>query len=176
MGGNPVDKTYKSSKLKNDYTLAYKRHDSINYLCLIKDGKETEVGEHESDTSMSLDVLGYPYADFGETLVIATHLGANPIKIEIINKSDGGTLMYGATPFYTDTVKKIMLFEGSYRRGGKIILYDFNTGKSELFIAPKNTHCFCCYCWKLISLTDTELKIEYINMEHEKTVKTYSRK
>lgn len=173
--GNPKDTTYKSIKLKDGYTLAYKRHDSINYLCLINGGKETEIAEDESDTGMSLDVLGYPYADFGNTFVLATHIGANPIKIEIINKSSGGMLMYGATPFYMDTIKRIMMFEGTYRRGGKLILYDFNTGKSELYIAPQDTPCFCCFCWKLRSLTDTEIKIEYLNMKYEKVVKTYTR-
>jgi hypothetical protein len=176
IGSNHVDKTYKSVKLKNGYTLAYKRYDSINYLCLIKDGKETEVSEHESDTTMPLDVLGYTYADFGNTFVLATHLEANPIKIEIIDKSTGGTIMYGATPFYTDSIKKIMMFEGTYRRGGKLILYNFNTGKSELYIAPRETPCFCCFCWKVLSLTDAEIKIEFLNMKYEKVVKVYTRK
>ncbi len=169
------DTIYKSIKLKGGYAFAYKRHDSIVYSCLIKDGKETEVSEDETDTSMSLDVLGYPYADFDSTFVLATHIEANPIKIEIINKLTGGTMMYGATPFYMDTAKKIMMFEGTYRRGGKLILYDFNTGKSELFNAPRETPCFCCFCWKCLSLTDSEIKIEYLNMKYEKVVKTYSR-
>lgn len=175
MGSSHKDTTYKSSMLKGGYTLAYKRHDSINYLCLIKDGKETEVSEHESDTNMPLDVLGYPYADFGNTFVIATHIGADPIKIEVIDKSTGGTIMYGASPFYTDTVKKLMMFEGTYRRGGNLILYDFTTGKSELYPSPRNTPCFCCFCWKLISLTDTEIKIEYLDMNYRKVIKTYQR-
>jgi hypothetical protein len=175
MGINHRDTTYKSSKLKDGYTLAYKKHDSINYLCLIKDGKETEVSEHESDSNLSLDVLGYVYADFENTFVIATHIDANPIKIEVIDKGTGGTIMYGASPFYTDTVKNLMMFEGSYRRGGKLILYDFNTGKSELFLAPKETPCFCCFCWKLISLADNEIQIEYLDMNYKKAIIKYAR-
>ncbi|HTA26672.1 MAG TPA: OmpA family protein [Bacteroidia bacterium] len=170
------EKIYKTEVLKSGYTLIYKKYDSINYLCLRKDFIENEVSEHESDTALPLDVLGYVYRDFDSVFVIATHLQANPIKIEIINKRTGGTIMYGATPFYMDTVKNIMMFEGTYRRGGKLILYDFNTGKSELYNAPKETHCFCCYCWKVLSLTDSEIKIEYLNMKDEPTVITYSRK
>jgi len=173
---NPKDTTYKSIKLKDGYTFAYKRHDSIIYACLIKDGKETELSEDESDTGMSLEVLGYPYADFGKTFVLATHVETNPIKIEVLDKSTGGMLMYGATPFYMDTIKRIMMFEGTGRRWGKLILYDFNSGKSELYIAPHETPCFCCFCWKVISLTDAEIKIEYLNMKYEKVIKSYSRK
>jgi len=135
-----------------------------------------EVVDDEGDTTMSLDALGYVYADFDKVFVLATHIGANPIGIQIIDKSTGSATMYGATPFYTDTAKGIMLFEGNHRRAGKLILYDFNTGKSELFLAPRDTPCFCCFCWKLISLTDAEIKIEYLNMNYKKVIKTYSRK
>ena len=173
---NPKDTTYKSIKLKDGYTFAYKRHDSIIYACLIKDGKETELSEDESDTGMSLDMLGYPYADFGKTFVLATHIETNPIKIEVIDKNTGSMLMYGATPFYMDTVKKIMMFEGTGRRWSKLILYNFSTGKSELFDRPHETPCFCCFCWKVLSLTDAEIKIEYLNMKYEKVSTTYSRK
>ncbi len=169
------EKIYKKQELKSGYTLIYKKHDSINYLCIRKDFIENEVSEHESDTSMKLDVLGYVYADFDSTVVIATHLEANPIKIEIINKRTGGNMMYGTTPFYMDTVKNIMMFEGSYRRGGKLIVYDFTTGKSELYNAPRETPCFCCFCWKVLSITDSEIKIEYLNMKYEKTEITYQR-
>ncbi len=170
MGGSHRDTIYKTSPLKNGYTLAYKKHDSINYVCLIKDGKETEVSEHESDTTMPLDVLGYLYADFGNSFVLATHIGAEPVKVEVIDKTTGGTIMYGASPFYTDTVKGLMMFEGSYRRRGKLILYDFNTNKSEQYLAPQETRCFCCFCWKLISLTDGEIKINYLDMNYKEAV------
>jgi OOP family OmpA-OmpF porin len=170
------EKIYKTQALKSGYTLIYKKHDSINYLCLRRDFKEVEVSEHESDTTMKLDVLGYVYADFDSAVVIATHLEANPIKIEIINKRTGNNMMYGATPFYLDTVKNIMMFEGTYRRGGKLIVYDFKTGKSELYNDPRETPCFCCFCWKVLSLTDSEIKIEYLNMKYEKTEITYPRK
>jgi len=106
---------------------------------------------------------------------LAIHIDADPIQIEIIDKKTGGTIMYGASPIYTDTVKGIMLLDGNHRRSGKLILYDFNTGKSELFIEPRETPCPCCFCWKLISLTDAELKIEYLNMKYEKVIKTYPR-
>jgi len=175
FGENPKDTIYKRIKMKDGYTFACKRHDSIKYVCLIKDGKETEVSESEGDTNMSLDALGYPYADFGNTFVLATHIETNPIKVEIIDKKTGGMLMYGATPFYMDTAKRIMMFEGIGRRRGKLILYDFNTGKSELYVAPRETPCFCCFCWKLLSLTDAEIKIEYLNMEYEKVDITYPR-
>ncbi len=175
FGGNPKDIIFKSHVLKGGYTLEYKRHDSINYACLVKDGKEAEVSEHESDTNMPLDLLGKLYADFDSTFVMTTHIGADPIKIEIINKINGATVMYGASPFYLDTVKNLMMFEGSYRRRGKLILYNFNTNKTEVYVAPQDTHCFCCFCWKLISLTPTEIQIEYLNMNHEKVIKTYQR-
>ena len=121
-------------------------------------------------------MLGYVYKDFDSVAVIATHLQANPIKVEIVNKRTGGNILYGATPFYMDTVKNIMMFEGTYRRGGKLIVYDFNTGKSELYNAPRETPCFCCFCWKVLSLTDAEIKIEYLNMQYQPTVITYQRK
>lgn len=169
------EKIYKKQALKSGYTLIYKKHDSINYLCLRKDFNEVEVSEQESDTTMPLDVLGYVYADFDSSVVIATHLEANPINIEIINKRTGNNMMYGSTPFYMDTIKNIMMFEGSYRRSGKLILYNFKTGTSELYNAPRETPCFCCFCWKVLSLTDSEIKIEYLNMKYEKTEITYQR-
>jgi hypothetical protein len=175
MAGSRKDTIYKSYNLKHGYKLLIKRHDSINYSCIVKNGEETEVSEDEADTSMPLEVLGYPYADFDSTFVIAIHIQANPVRIEIIKKSNGGTVMYGASPFYLDTLNSLMMFEGSYRRGGKLILYNFKTGKTELFLAPKDTHCFCCSCWKLAGLTDKEVKIEYLNMKHESVIKTYER-
>ena len=170
------EKIFKTEQLKSGYTLIYKRHDSLNYMCIRKDFIENEVSEHESDTTLSLNVLGGVYKDFDSTVVITTHLEANPIKVEIINKRTGEAILYGATPFYMDTVKNIMMFEGTYRRGGKLIVYDFNTGKSELYNAPRETPCFCCFCWKVLSLTDAEIKIEYLNMEYQPTVITYTRK
>lgn len=174
--GHPVHKTYKSVPLKGGYTLAYKQFDSINYLCLIKDGKETEIPEHESDTNMQLDVLGYLYADFANAFVVATHIGADPIKVEIVDKKTGNIILYGATPFYTDTVHNLMMFEGTYRRAGKLILYDFNTGKAEQYFAPRDTHCFCCFCWKLITINDASFTIEYINTKKQEAIITYARK
>lgn len=176
FGSNPINKTYKTQALKNGYTLAFKRHDSINYACLIKDGKEVEISEDEADTTMPLEALGYLYADFPNCLVLATHHQTDPIKIEVIDKLTGLSLMHGASPFYQDTVNGIMLFEGMYSKQGKIILYDFNTGKYELYNAPRQTPCFCCFCWKLLTLTDSEIKIEYLDMNYQKAVKTYSRK
>lgn len=175
LGGNPKDTTYKTSKLKNGYTFAFKRHDSIVYACLIKDGKEMEVVDDEGDTTMSLDALGYVYADFDKEFILATHIGTNPIEIQIVDKNTGAATMYGASPFYTDTVKGVILFEGNHRRAGKLILYDFNTGKSELFLAPRDTPCFCCFCWKLISLTDAEIQIEYLDMNYKKAIIKYAR-
>ncbi len=169
------EKIYKTQPLKSGYMLVYKKHDSLNYLCLRKDFIENEVSEHESDTTLSLNVLGYVYKDFDSVVVVATHLEANPIKVEIVNKRTGGDILYGATPFYMDTVKNIMMFEGTYRRGGKLILYDFNTGKSELYNAPRETPCFCCFCWKVLSVTDAEIKIEYLNMQYQPTEITYPR-
>jgi hypothetical protein len=175
LGRSHKDTIYKSQKIKSGYTFALKRHDSIKYACLIKDGKETEVVDDEGDTDMDINALGYVYADFDKVFVLATHIGANPIEIQIVDKSTGGAVMYGASPIYTDTVKGIMLFDGNHRRSGKLILYDFNTGKSELFIEPRKTPCPCCFCWKFISLTDTELKVEYLNMKYEKVQKVYIR-
>ena len=87
MGGTHKDTIYKSSKLKGGYTFAFKRHDSIIYACLIKDGKEIEVVDDEADTTMPLRSLGYVYADFDKVFVLATHFEANPIEIQIVDKS-----------------------------------------------------------------------------------------
>lgn len=176
LAGNHRDTVYRTSPLKNGYTFALKKHDSIIYACLIKDGKEIELVDDEADTTMPLSSLGYVYADFDKVFVLATHIEANPIEIQLVDKSTGAATMYGATPFYTDTVKKVMMFEGNHRRAGKLILYDFNTGKSEQYPVPRDTHCFCCFCWKVISITDSEIKIDYLDMNNKEAVKTYSRK
>ena len=115
LGRGHKDTIYQSLKLKGGYTFALKRHDSIIYACLIKDGKEIEVVDDEGDTNMSLNSLGYVYADFDKVFVLATHIEANPIEIQIVDKSTGGATMYGATPFYMDTAKKLMMFEGNHR-------------------------------------------------------------
>jgi len=84
-------------------------------------------------------------------------------------------MIWGKTPFYTDTLKQFMLFEGMYGKAGKLILYDFINEKYELFKSPTDTKCFCCSCWKFVSLTAQELQIEYINLQNQSVVKSYVR-
>src|ERR1700677_2476879 len=102
MGSNHRDTTYQSTKLKGGYTFVFKKHDSIIYACLIKDarpddpvgrGKEIEVVDDEADTTMPISSLGYVYADYEKVFVLATHEGANPIEIQIVDKSTGGATM-----------------------------------------------------------------------------------
>ncbi len=163
-------------KLKNGYRLVYKATDTAN-IVLVEKGKESNnVGEQQADPKMPLEVLGYLYADFDNTFALATHIDADPIKIVVFDKKTGGMLIYGKSPFYLDTIKGILMYEGAYGKAGKLVLYDSRTGKSELFQAPNDTPCFCCCCWKTVELTDKELKIEYMNMKNEKIVKTYERK
>ncbi|HXB12803.1 MAG TPA: hypothetical protein VNZ45_12505 [Bacteroidia bacterium] len=170
------DSIVKTFKLKNGYRLVYKATDTAN-IVLVEKGKESNnVGEQQADPKMPLEVLGYLYADFENTFALATHIDADPIKIVVFDKKTGGMLIYGKSPFYLDTIKGILMYEGAYGKAGKLVLYDSRTGKSELFQAPNDTPCFCCCCWKTVELTDKELKIEYMNMKNEKTIKIYARK
>jgi hypothetical protein len=171
------DSIIKTIPLKHGYKLVYKATDTANFV-LVEKGKESnEVGEEQADPKMPIDVLGYLYADFDKTFVLATHMGANPIKVVVYDKKTGGMQVYGVTPFYLDTLKGIMLYEGAYGKAGKIILYDSKTNKTELYPAPLNdTSCFGYCCWKVASITDTELKIEYYNLKNEKMIKSYTRK
>lgn len=168
------DSIIKSQKLKNGYTLLYKATDTGNIVLVEKGAISNVAGEEIADLKMSLDVLGYLYADFDNTFALATHEGANPIKVVVYDKKSGGMLVYGKTPFYLDTLSGIMMYEGAYGKAGKLVLYDSKTGKTELFIAP-DTPCFCCCCWKAIDVTNTEVEIEYIDMKNEKAMKTFPR-
>jgi hypothetical protein len=170
------DSTIKTVGLKSGYKLAYKKLDSIIFIAVEKDKSSIELGEGEADAKMPLDVLGYLYADFDKYFAVAVHIDANPIKVSIYDKTTGGLLMYGLTPFYVDTLKGLLMYEGAYGKKGKLILFDAKTGKAKLFDAPTDTPCFCCFCWKVTEITDAEIKIEYINLKQQKVVKTYERK
>jgi hypothetical protein len=170
------DSLLKVYKLKSNYQLAYRQHDSILFIAIEKGNSSIELAEGEEDTSMHIEALGYPYADFDSSFAIATHLGANPVKVAIYNKSSGGMLMYGGTPFYLDTVKGLLMYEGAYGKYGKLILFNAKKGKAEMFVAPNDNGCFGFGCWKVEGITDIEIKIEYLNAKQESVVKTYSRK
>jgi len=132
---------------------------------------------NSAEKSLGLAALGYVYADFEKTYIMATHLEADPVKFEVIEKATGQTILYGQSVFYKDTVKKLLMFDGLYGKGrGKLVLFNTKTNNAEYFPAPTNTPCFCCFCWKVTSLTDTEVQIQYENLKHEKVIKTYSRK
>jgi hypothetical protein len=170
------DTIYKTYQLKGGYTLEVKSigTDSIGTV-LIK-GKNSSV-LNSAETKLGLDVLGYVYADFDNTYIMMTHVDVEPVKFEVIDKAQGQTIIYGQSPFYRDTVKQLMMFDGMYGKGrGHLVLYNFKTNKAEYFIAPTDTPCFCCFCWKVAKLTDAEVQIEYENLKHEKVLKSYPRK
>jgi len=169
------DSTIKVVSLKGGYKLAYKKFDSIIFIAVEKGKTSTELGEGEADAKMPLETLGYLYADFERYFAVAVHIDAKPIKISIYDKTTGGLLMYGLTPFYVDTAKGLLMYEGAYGKKGKLILFDAKTGKGKLFDAPTDTDCFGYCCWKVVNVNDKELELDYINKQHEKVVKTYER-
>jgi hypothetical protein len=176
FGYSHKDTIYKTYKLKGGYTLEIKSvgNDSIGTV-LVK-GKDSNV-LNSAETKLGLAVLGYVYADFDSTYIMMTHKDADPVLFELIDKASGQTIIYGQSPFYRDTIKQIMMFDGMYGKGrGKFVLYNFKTNHAEYFTAPTDTPCFCCFCWKLIELTNTEVKIQYENLKHEKVLKSYPRK
>jgi hypothetical protein len=171
----PKDTIIKSQMLKGGYRLAYRHNDSINYLAIEKGTMSNELGEGEADASMPLETLGYLYVDFENYFAIVIHTDVKPLKVSIYDKT-GRLLVYGLTPFYVDTVKGLLMYEGAYGKKGKLILFNANTGKAQLLDAPTDTDCFGYCCWKVVGVTDAEIKIDYINKKQEKVVKTYERK
>ncbi|NNM95557.1 MAG: hypothetical protein HKL88_08870 [Bacteroidia bacterium] len=171
-----TDSIIKSINLKRGYTLVYRHTDTANLVLIEKGGISNEAGEEQADPKMPLDVLGSLYADFDNTFALITHLPDSPLKITIYDKKTGGMLVYGKTPFYLDTIRGLMMYEGAYGKAGMLVLYDSKNGKTELYLAPADTPCFCCCCWKATEVSDKEIKIEYINMNYEKAVKVYERK
>jgi len=132
---------------------------------------------NSAEKNLGVAALGYVYADFDKTYIMATHLEANPVTFEVIVKATGQTILYGQSVFYKDTLTHLLMFDGLYGKGrGKLVLFNTNTNKAEYFPAPTDTPCFCCFCWKVKSLTETEVQIEYENLKHEKVIKTYPRK
>lgn len=170
------DSIIRSQKLKNGYTLVYKATDTANLVLVERNGISNEAGEEQADPKMPLDVLGYLYADFENTFALVTHLADSPLKVTIYDKKTGGMLYYGNTPFYLDTLRGIMMYEGAYGKAGTLILYDAQKNKIEIYSAPSNTPCFCCCCWKAIKVTAREIEIEYINKKKEKAVQVFERK
>jgi hypothetical protein len=176
LASNPKDSVYKTYNLKGGYTLQIKTvgQDSIGTV-LIK-GKESNVLS-SAETKLGTEVLGYVYADFDSTYIMMTHVDVEPVKFELIDKASGQTIIYGQSPFYRDTIKQLMMFDGMYGKGrGKLVLYNFKTNKAEYFPAPTDTPCFCCFCWKLLSLSVAEVQIQYENLKHEKVIRNYQRK
>ncbi len=174
-GHNGSDSIIKSYKLKNGYALVYKATDTANIVLVEKNGISNIAGEEIASPKTPLDALGYLYADFDNTFVLITHLDDNPLKAIVYDKKTGGMLYYGKTPFYLDTIRGIMLYEGAYGKAGMLVLYDARKNDTELFVAPTDTRCFCCCCWKAVEVTDKEVKIEYIDKKNESAVKSYKR-
>lgn len=170
------DTLINSQNLKRGYRLAYWRNDSIQWLAIEKGNSSIELGEGEADAKMPVETLGYLYADFDKYFAIATHLGPTPIKISIYDKKTGGLLYYGVTPFYLDTIRGLLMYEGAYGKAGKLILFDATLAAVELYDAPTDTPCFGFCCWKVEGITDKEVKIEYINMKGQSVTKVYNRK
>lgn len=173
--GQGISKSiYASYNLKNGYHLSIESSGKdSNAIVLEKDGKRTIVDEAE--TKLGLDALGSLYADFENYFVTASQTGVIPIKLEIVNKELGGVISWGQSPFYTDTAGGIILYDGYSSKSGNIILYNFKEGKRELYPAPTDTHCFCCFCWKLISISTSQFTIEYVNLKNENVKRTYKR-
>ena len=170
------DTIYKTYQLKGGYTLEVKSLGKDSNATVLIKGNSSNV-LNSAETKLGLDVLGYVYADFDSTYIMMTHVDAEPVKFEVINKAQGQTIIYGQSPFYKDTVKQLMMFDGMFGKGrGKLVLFNFKTNHAEYFPAPLDTPCFCCFCWKLLELTDAEVKIQYENLKHEKIVRTYQRK
>jgi hypothetical protein len=170
------DTIYKTYSLKGGYTLLIKSINSDSNATVLVKGRDSST-LNSAETKLGVEVLGYVYADFDSTYIMMTHKDAEPLTFELIDKASGQTIIYGQSPFYRDTVKQVMMFDGMYGKGrGKFVLYNFKTNKAEYFTAPIDTPCFCCFCWKLMALTDTEVKIQYENLKHEKVQKSYPRK
>jgi len=174
FGYTNKDTIYKTYNLKGNYQVVVERNGDSNEVVLIH-GKTRNV-LNQAELSLGVEALGHVTADYKDCYIMTTHIDAQPVTIEVISKEGAATLIYGKSPFYNDTVKNLMMFEGMYGKGrGKLILYNFNNGNAEYFNAPLDTPCFCCSCWKVISLTDKEVKIEYENLKHEKVIKAYPR-
>ena len=173
---SPKDTIYKTYNLKGGYTLEVKSIGADSNATVLIKGNNSNI-LNSAEKALGLDVLGYVYADFDNTYIMMTHVDVEPVKFEVIDKAQGQTIIYGQSPFYKDTVKQIMMFDGMYGKGrGKLVLFNFKTNKAEYFPAPTDTPCFCCFCWKLVGLTDSEVKIQYENLKHENVIRTYSRK
>lgn len=172
----PKDSIYKTYNLKGGYTLQIKTVGNDSIGTVLSKGKESNV-LNAAQTELGTEVLGYVFADFDNTYIMMTHLDVQPVTFELIDKISGQTIIYGQSPFYRDTVKQIMMFDGMYgKERGKLVLYNFKTNKAEYFTAPTDTPCFCCFCWKLVSLTDKEVQIQYENLKHQKVIRSYPRK
>jgi hypothetical protein len=168
------DTIYKTYNLKGDYKVVVHRNGDTNEVVLIHG--DTRNVLNQADIGLGVEALGYVSADYKDVYIMTTHIDAQPVTFEVIDKAGASTVIYGKSPFYKDSIKNLLMFEGMYGKGrGRLILYNFNDGKPEYFTAPLDTPCFCCSCWKVVSLTDTEVKIEYENLEHKKVVRTYPR-
>lgn len=176
FGSSPKDSIYKTYHLKGGYTLQIKTVGQDSIGTVLSKGKDSNV-LNSAETKLGVDVLGYVYADFDNTYIMMTHVDVEPVKFELIDKASGQTIIYGQSPFYRDTIKQLMMFDGMYGKGrGKIVLYNFKSNVAEYFTAPTDTPCFCCFCWKLVSLTNKQVNIEYENLKHEKIIRSYPRK
>jgi hypothetical protein len=168
------DSIYKDYPLKGGYHFIIKSMGKDTIASLIVKGDNLNSIDF-GDRSMSADALGYVLADFNDYFILAFHNGASPVQIEIVRKESGGVTLWGQTPFYQDTLKGILLFDGTHRKAGKIILYDFKRDRMELYAAPEDAYLFS-YNWKLLDLTDTGFKIGYYNLKRVKSVKAFQRK
>lgn len=173
---NSKDTIYKTYKLKGGYTLEVKSIGRDSNATVLFHGKSNSV-LNSAEKKLGLDVLGDVYADFDSTYIMMTHVDAEPVKFEVIDKAQGQTIIYGQSPFYKDSVKHLMMFDGMYGKGrGKLVLFNFKTNRAEYFPAPLDTPCFCCFCWKVVELNDKEVRVEYENLKHEKVIRSYLRK
>ena len=168
-----VDTIYSEHDLKNGFTLLFGKTGSRN-VAILKSQIFSKI-LREEDANLGRHVLGYLYADFESSFVLSYRFGSNPIKVELYKKKSGELFLKGQSPFYKDILNNEIMFEGVNENEGKFIFYEFEKQKSTFFDVPKGNPCLTGACWKILEVTDEEIRVKYQNKQGQDVIGTYIR-
>ena len=99
-GKTDKDTVFKTYHLKGGYTLKIQTMGRDSNATVLIKGKDKNV-LNSAEKYDGLDVLGYVYADYDSTYIMMTHVGAQPVTFEVIDKVQAQTILYGQSPILT---------------------------------------------------------------------------
>lgn len=157
---------YKTHKLSNGYELIFQEEDTSRTIIL--KNKKVKKNIKSCDIRLPSNNLGSLYLEYKNVIVIRSTFGSSIIHIDLFDKNSGKLICEGANPFYYDSKKEIIIFEQRRDNNDYIVFFDAKTLKQYAVVAPKDNICITRACWKVVSINNNEITVEYNNAKDSK--------